>query len=124
MRGRALPLSVPRRLICDLMHFASGVPTVPVQRRMALAPVIAARQVCPYRPPWTGIFVPAKTPKDIVDRLSKELQTIMKSPEVVKLLTDQYVLPFPSTPEQFTALIKADTEKWGKVIKDANIKLD
>lgn len=74
--------------------------------------------------PWTGIFVPAKTPQPIVDRLSKELQAIMKSPEVVKLLNDQYVLPFPSTPQEFVALIKADTEKWGKVIKDANIKVE
>jgi tripartite-type tricarboxylate transporter receptor subunit TctC len=74
--------------------------------------------------PWTGILVPAKTPQPIIDRLSKELQEIMKSPEVVKLLTDQHVLPFPGTPQEFTALIKADTEKWGKVVKDANIKVE
>ena len=48
--------------------------------------------------PWVGLLVPTKTPQPIVDRLSKELQDIMKSPDVVKLLTDQYVLPFPSTP--------------------------
>ncbi len=59
MQGRAVPLSLPRRLICDLMHFASGVPTVPVQRRMNLAPVLAARQSCADRPPWTGIFAKA-----------------------------------------------------------------
>ena len=59
MRGRAIPLSLPRRLICDLMHFACGVPTVPVQRRMNLAPVLAARKGCADRPPWTGIFAKA-----------------------------------------------------------------
>ena len=44
MRGLVVPLSRPRRLICDLLHFAAGVPTVPVQRRMKLAPVVAARR--------------------------------------------------------------------------------
>ena len=59
MRGRAIPLSRPRRLIADLMHFASSVPTVPVQRRMKLAPVVAARNASADRPSWTAIFVKA-----------------------------------------------------------------
>lgn len=56
MRGVVVPLSRPRRLICDLLHFASGVPTVPVQRRMRLAPVVAARRALAARPPWTAVF--------------------------------------------------------------------
>lgn len=56
MRGKSLPLSRPRRLIGDLMHFAAGVPTVPVQRRMDLAAVAAARLACPDRPPWAAVF--------------------------------------------------------------------
>jgi hypothetical protein len=59
MRGLVVPLSRPRRLICDLLHFASGVPTVPVQRRFALAPLVAARRALVDRPPWTAIFVKA-----------------------------------------------------------------
>jgi hypothetical protein len=59
MRGLVLPLSRPRRLICDLLHFASGVPTVPVQRPMKLAPVVAARRALANRPPWTAIFAKA-----------------------------------------------------------------
>jgi hypothetical protein len=59
MRGRVVPLSRPRRLIGDLMHFAAGVPTVPVQRRMNLAPVAAARRVASDRPPWSAIFTRA-----------------------------------------------------------------
>src|SRR4051794_34215090 len=59
MRGRALPLSRPRRMVADLLHFAAGVPSVPVQRRMNLRPVDAARTACPHRPPWTAIFVKA-----------------------------------------------------------------
>lgn len=59
MRGRVVPLSVPRRLVCDLMHFAAGVPSIPVQRRMALAPVVAARSGAVGRPPWTAVFAKA-----------------------------------------------------------------
>ena len=50
MRGRRIPLSRARRLVIDFMHFASGVPTVPVQRRIKLQPVIDARGR-PGRPP-------------------------------------------------------------------------
>jgi hypothetical protein len=59
MRGRTVPLSVPRRLVCDLMYFARGVPSIPVQRRVALAPVVAARAAAADRPPWTAIFAKA-----------------------------------------------------------------
>lgn len=59
MRGLSLPLSRPRRLICDLLHFAAGVPTVPVQRRMSLGPVVGARRTTAVRPPWTALFTKA-----------------------------------------------------------------
>jgi tripartite-type tricarboxylate transporter receptor subunit TctC len=104
---RALAVNEPKRI--------PSLPDLP-----AVAETVPGFQMAP----WTGIFVPAKTPQPVADRLSKELQAIMKSPDVVKLLTDQYVLPFPSTPQEFVELIKSDTEKWGKVIKDANIKLE
>jgi hypothetical protein len=57
MRGRAVPLSRPRRLVGDLMHLSIGVPRVTVQRRMNLAPLVAARRALDDRPPWTAIFV-------------------------------------------------------------------
>ena len=56
MRGRAIRLSVPRRMVIDLLHFATVVPTVPVQRRMSIGPVAAARAACQDRPRWTAIF--------------------------------------------------------------------
>ncbi|HUR54707.1 MAG TPA: hypothetical protein VMZ71_11285 [Gemmataceae bacterium] len=59
MRGRAIRLSRTRRMIVDLMHFSSAVPTVPVQRRMNLSDVIAARDDCRVRPSWTAIFTKA-----------------------------------------------------------------
>ena len=59
MRGRAIRLSVQRRMIIDLLYFATGIPTVPVQKRMSLAPLLAARAACHERPRWTAIFTKA-----------------------------------------------------------------
>jgi hypothetical protein len=57
--GRTLPLSPPRRFICDLLRHAQRVPTVPVQRQMRLADVVAARAEAPQRPSWPVIFAKA-----------------------------------------------------------------
>jgi hypothetical protein len=57
MRGRPIPLAPMRRLVIDLVHF--GVPSIPVERRMALAPLVALRAACPERPAWTAIFAKA-----------------------------------------------------------------
>src|ERR1039457_4236910 len=56
MRGRAIRLSVPRRMVIDLLHFATAVPTVPVQRRRSIGPVGSARAAFQDRPRWTAIF--------------------------------------------------------------------
>jgi hypothetical protein len=57
--GHYLPLSLPRRFICDLTHFAKQTPTVPMERRMSLAPLVAAREVAAPRPSWCAIFLKA-----------------------------------------------------------------
>jgi hypothetical protein len=59
MRGRMIRLSVPRRIVIDLLYFASGIPTVPVQKRMSLGALVAARAACRERPRWTAIFTKA-----------------------------------------------------------------
>ena len=57
--GRRLSLSWPRRWICDYLHFAKKVPTVPVVRRMNIAPLMAARQEVMPRPSWCALFTRA-----------------------------------------------------------------
>jgi hypothetical protein len=57
--GRRLPLSVPRRLIGDMMYFARQLPSVPVQRRMNIAPLLAARAQANPRPSWCALFTKA-----------------------------------------------------------------
>lgn len=57
MRGRAIKLSAPRRLVGDLMRFSIKVPRVTVQRRMNLAPLLAARGAMVAKPSWTVLFL-------------------------------------------------------------------
>ncbi|NVD42749.1 hypothetical protein HT585_28140 [Ensifer sp. HO-A22] len=57
MRGRAIKLSVPRRLVCDLMRFSIGIPRVTVQRQMNLDPLQRARLAQSNRPSWTVLFL-------------------------------------------------------------------
>src|SRR5436309_13711052 len=57
--GRNLSLSVPRRIVCDLLHCARKVPTVPVQRRMNIAALVAARKQSLPRPSWCALFTKA-----------------------------------------------------------------
>lgn len=59
MRGRYIPLSRMRRVVCDLMDASSGVPTVPVQRACSIAPVNSARRIQASRPSWHAIFAKA-----------------------------------------------------------------
>jgi hypothetical protein len=59
MRGRAIGLSVQRRMMIDFLYFARGVPTVPVQKRMSIAALVAARAACDDRPRWTAMFTKA-----------------------------------------------------------------
>jgi tripartite-type tricarboxylate transporter receptor subunit TctC len=73
---------------------------------------------------WFGLVAPAGTPKAIVDKLNAELNTILRLPEIRERLAASGMDSAPSTPEQFAALIKADSEKWSKVIRAAKIHLD
>ncbi|MBI3435760.1 MAG: hypothetical protein HY056_11890 [Proteobacteria bacterium] len=57
MRGRTIALSRPRRIVADLMHFSRDVPGIPIELRMRLADIAAARQAHPDRPPFSALFV-------------------------------------------------------------------
>jgi len=59
MRGIIRQISLPRRLILDLMHASMGVPFVALRRRMAIAPAVEARAGCAQRPGWAAIFTKA-----------------------------------------------------------------
>ncbi len=73
---------------------------------------------------WVGILAPAKTPRAIVERLNKELNAVLTSPEVVAKLETLGITATPGTPEQFGEQMRRDLEKYGKVVKAAGIKAD
>jgi tripartite-type tricarboxylate transporter receptor subunit TctC len=68
-----------------------------------------------------GVFVPAKTPKAIVDLLHAEIAKAMTLPDVKAKCAQLGFDPVANMPEEFAAYIKKEVDKWGSVIKDANI---
>jgi tripartite-type tricarboxylate transporter receptor subunit TctC len=74
--------------------------------------------------PWIGAFAPAGTPKPIIDRLNAEINKALALPEVIKTLENQALDPSPTTVDQFNATIKADYEKYGKLIKMTGAKVE
>jgi tripartite-type tricarboxylate transporter receptor subunit TctC len=73
---------------------------------------------------WLALLAPAGTPHDVVNRLNAEIAKLMNSPDVRKTLIDAGVEPDPSTPEAMTDYMSQEMARWGKVVKDAGIKLE
>jgi tripartite-type tricarboxylate transporter receptor subunit TctC len=98
----------------------------PAKRSSAVPelPTVAEAGVAGYDSgAWFGLVAPANTPKDIVNKLSRETARILKLPDVSARLLELGAEPVGGTPEQFSAHIKAEIAKWAKVIKDANVEL-
>ena len=72
---------------------------------------------------WNGIFLPAGTPAPIVQRLYKEISTALKSKEMTDDAANLGYRLGGESPEEFAAFVRSEVQKWGKVIKDANIKI-
>jgi tripartite-type tricarboxylate transporter receptor subunit TctC len=73
---------------------------------------------------WNGIFVPAGTPRPVIDVLHRELVRAFNAPDVKAQVTATGSYVAADTPEEFAAFIRAENEKWRKVIRDAKIKAD
>jgi tripartite-type tricarboxylate transporter receptor subunit TctC len=72
----------------------------------------------------TGIVAPAGTPKEIVELLAREIAKSVARPEVREKLATLGFKPVANTPAEWTARIKLEIEKWGKVVKDANLRIE
>ncbi len=105
---KALAISSPRR--------SALVPDLPTVAESGL-PGFASDT-------YFGVFAPARTPEVIVARLNRELVKAVQSADVKEQLGRQGAEPVGSTPEQLAAVVKSETEKWAKVIKQANVKVD
>lgn len=73
---------------------------------------------------WFGVLAPVATPKDIQARLNTEMVKILKSPEFRQRMADIGADPIGDSQEQMAATIKAETEKFGKLVKDANVTIE
>jgi tripartite-type tricarboxylate transporter receptor subunit TctC len=73
---------------------------------------------------WNGVGAPKGTPPEIVDRLNREINAGLTDAKVRARMADLGSVPWPLSPTDFAKLLADDTEKWGKVIRTANIKLD
>ena len=73
---------------------------------------------------WVGVLAPAKTPPAVIERLNRELNAVLTSPETVEKLAQLGIAATPGTPEAFTDQMRTDLAKYGAVVKAANIRLE
>jgi tripartite-type tricarboxylate transporter receptor subunit TctC len=73
---------------------------------------------------WFGVGAPKGTPAEIIDKINKEINASLADPKLKARLADLGDTPLALSPAEFGKLIADETEKWGKVIRAANIKVD
>ena len=104
--GRTRPLAVtsPKR--------TSHLPEVPTMLESGIAVDVTV---------WYGLCAPAATPPGVIAKLNADLTRALNAPDVQRRLAEQGVDASPSTPQQFAAFIRAETEKWARVVKEARV---
>lgn len=104
---RALAVSGPKRLV--------ALPQVPTFTEAGLPNYDAGF--------WRGVLAPAATPRPIIDKLTAEMRKISTMPDIIDKLHSLGQEPFYRNPEQFAGLMRADYDKYGKLLRAANIRL-
>jgi len=108
--GRLVPIAVPSR------QRVSSLPEVPTFIEAGLADFEATS--------WVAILAPANTPRPVVEKLNRELNAVLADPAIVARLEQLGIAATPGTPEQLGDQIRNDLDKYGKVVKAANIKAE
>jgi tripartite-type tricarboxylate transporter receptor subunit TctC len=73
---------------------------------------------------WYGVFAPGATPPQTLDRLAGALREVLLAPRIREALVAQGVMPKPMTREEFARLFAADYARWGRLIKEADVRAD
>ena len=92
------------------------IPDVPTSRELGHPKLLAAN--------WFGMIAPAGTPKDIVDRLHREIAAIVKERDYVERIEKMGLKPFISTGDEMRSMIRTEGAAWGAVVRAANIKVE
>lgn len=104
---------------------ALGVTSARRSSALPEVPAIAEAGIMGYEvSPWFAVFVPAKTPKVIVERLHAELTRALKSADTLERFAAIGAEPIGSTPQQLAAHLKQETERWSAIIRERNIRAD
>jgi tripartite-type tricarboxylate transporter receptor subunit TctC len=112
------PIAIPHMKSGKLK--ALGVSTAKRSPEMPDVPTVAEAGVPGYEAlVWIGLLAPVGTPREIVVKLNGDIAKLVRTEEVRKLIGPTGMEPDPDTPEQFAAYIKADYDKWGKVVRDS-----
>ncbi len=135
--GPAVPDLISGRLQVMFDLVTSSIGSIKAGQLRALGVTTATRyEALPDVPPiadtvpgyeasgWQGIGAPAKTPVEILDKLHGEINAALTDPTIMARLTELGAPVFASSRAEFSKLIEADTEKWAKVVKFANIKAE
>jgi len=93
---------------------SAALPQVPTARESGLNQFVSSS--------WNGLGVPAKTPRDIVERLNKEVVAALQAPAVKQKLLELNIEPHPSTPAQANEWLQSEIKRWGDVIQRAGIQ--
>jgi tripartite-type tricarboxylate transporter receptor subunit TctC len=104
---RALAVMAPKR--------AAALPQVPTTAEAGMPELVVIT--------WYGLFAPAGVKPDVIERLNAEVVKLMNAPETRSRLAKVELDAATSTPAEFAKFVRAESEKWARVIKDANIRV-
>jgi tripartite-type tricarboxylate transporter receptor subunit TctC len=107
-RLRALAITSPKR--------SSALPNLPTVAEQGLAGFQSST--------WFGILAPAATPAPVVDRLNAEFAKALALPDIAKKIVELGAAFVPNTPAEFGAFLRADLEKWRRVVRDSGAKFE
>jgi len=71
---------------------------------------------------WNGLTAPARTPRDVINRVNADVLKVVRSPELIERLRAEGSDPVGNSPEQYSAFLRDEIAKWARIIKFANVK--